>query len=293
MTLIVPNPAGSSNDIVARIIGRDLSTRIGQPVIIENRPGADGTIAVRQVVRAASDGYTFSFGSSTSYAGVPYLYINPPYDPLKDLAPVSIVGRSPYVFAVYPGLGVKTIGDLVTLAKSKPGQLNYSSIGEGSVAHLGMVDFSEKMGIKIQHIPYKSTAQSIIDVSTGVIQMQLATVAPSLPLFEAKKIQVLGIAGKNPLSLFPGVPTMTQAGIPAYEHTFWVAMFAPAGTPDAIITRLNHEIAAGLATDSVKQAFNAQGVETEHSGSEGLHRILQQDIENYRNIASKAGIPRR
>lgn len=293
VTVIVPNPAGSSNDIIARIVGRDLSARIGQPVIIENRPGADGTIGVRQVVRAAPDGYTLSFGSSTAYAGVPYLYNNPPYDPLKDLAPVSIVGRSPYVFAVFPGLGVKSVTDLVELAKKRPGQLNYSSIGEGSIAQLGMVDFSEKMKIELQHIPYKSTAQSIIDVSTGIIHMQLATVAPTVPLFEAKKIQVLGIAGKNRLPVFPGVPTMAEAGIPDYEHTFWVAMFAPAGTPESILVRLNREVAAGLATDSVKQAFNTQGVETEYSGSAGLQRILQHDIESYRNVASKAGIPRR
>ena len=144
LTLVVPNPAGSSNDIIARLVGRELSTRIGQPVIIENRPGADGTIGVRQVVRAAPDGYTLSFGSSTAYAGVPYLYLNPPYDPLKDLAPVSIVGRSPYVFVVSPALGVKSVTELVALAKAKPGQLNYSSIGEGSIAQLGMADFDER-----------------------------------------------------------------------------------------------------------------------------------------------------
>ena len=293
LTVIVPNPAGSSNDIIARIVGRDLSARLGQPVIIENRPGADGTIGVRQVVRAAPDGYTLSFGSSTAYAGVPYLYTSPPYDPLKDLAPISIVGRSPYVFAVFPGLGVKSVAELVELAKTKPGQLNYSSIGEGSIAQLGMVDFGERMKIDLQHIPYKSTAQSIIDVSTGIIHMQLATVAPTVPLFDAKKIQVLGIAGKNRLPVFPGIPTMAEAGVPGYEHTFWVAMFAPAGTPEPIIARLNAEIAAGLANDTVKQAFNVQGVETEHSGSAGLQQILRQDIESYRKIASKAGIPRR
>ncbi len=293
LTLIVPNPAGSSNDIIARIVGRDLSTRLGQPVIIENRPGADGTIGVRQVVRAAPDGYTFSFGSSTAYAGVPYLYLNPPYDPLKDLAPISIVGRSPYVFVVSPSLEAKSVADVVALAKAKPGHLNYSSIGEGSIAQLGMADFEERMGIKLQHIPYKSTAQSIVDVSTGIIQMQLATVAPTVPLFEAQKVRVLGIAGKNRLSLFQGVPTMAEAGVPGYEHTFWVAMFAPASTPQPIVERVNREIRAGLATAALRQAFNLQGVETEHSGAEGLQHILQNDIMTYRSTASKAGVPRR
>ena len=293
LTLIVPNPAGSSNDIIARIVGRDLSTRLGQPVIVENRPGADGTIGVRQVVRAAPDGYTFSFGSSTAYAGVPYLYLNPPYDPLKDLAPISIVGRSPYVFVVSPSLEAKSVADVVALAKAKPGHLNYSSIGEGSIAQLGMADFEERMGIKLQHIPYKSTPQSIVDVSTGIIQMQLATVAPTVPLFEAQKVRVLGIAGKNRLSLFQGVPTMAEAGVPGYEHTFWVAMFAPASTPQPIVERVNKEIRAGIATAALRQAFNLQGVETEHSGAEGLQHILQNDIMTYRSTASKAGVPRR
>ena len=156
-----------------------------------------------------------------------------------------------------------------------------------------MADFEERMGIELQHIPYKSTAQSIVDVSTGIIQMQLATVAPTVPLFEAQKVRVLGIAGKNRLSLFQGVPTMAEAGVPGYEHTFWVAMFAPASTPQPIVERVNREIRAGLATAALRQAFNLQGVETEHSGAEGLQHILQNDIMTYRSTASKAGVPRR
>src|SRR5262245_8748498 len=136
-TMVVPNPAGSASDLVARAVARDLDARLGQPIVIENRPGADGTIGVRQVVRSAPDGYTLSFGTPSAYAAAPYVYSNLSYDPVKDLAPVSIVGRTPYVFAVYPGLGVKNILELVAYAKARPGKLNYSSIGEGSIAHLG------------------------------------------------------------------------------------------------------------------------------------------------------------
>ena len=211
VTLVVPNPAGSSNDIIARLVGRELSTRIGQPVIIENRPGADGTIGVRQVVRAAPDGYTLSFGSSTAYAGVPYLYLNPPYDPLKDLARSQSWGAARMSSRCLPRWA-KSVTEVVALAKARPGQLNYSSIGEGSIAQLGMADFGERTGIELQHIPYKSTAQSIVDVSTGIIQMQLATVAPTLPMFDAKKIRVLGIAGKNRLSLFQVFPRWRKLG---------------------------------------------------------------------------------
>jgi tripartite-type tricarboxylate transporter receptor subunit TctC len=292
ITFIVPNPAGSATDLVARVIARDLTSRLGQSVIIENRPGADGTIGVRQVVRSPPDGYTFSFGSPSAYAAAPYVYTNLAYDPTKDLAPVSMVGRTPYGFAVYPGLGVKNILELVALAKSKPGELNYSSIGEGSVAHLGMVVFAEKMGLDLHHVPYKTTAQSIIDVATGIIHMQLASIPPIVSLHEAKKIQVLGIAGKNRLALMPEIPTMREAGIPDYEQTFWLALFAPAGTPTTIVARLNQEIGAGLQTEAVKSSFITQGVETEHSTPEGLGDILRRDIDVYRDVASKAGIAR-
>lgn len=292
VTFVVPNPAGSATDLVARVVARDLSARIGQPVIIENRPGADGTIGVRQVVKSAPDGYTIAFGSPSAFAAAPYVYTNLAYDPMKDLVPISMVGRTPYAFAAYPGLGVKNILELVALAKAKPGQFNYSSIGEGSVAHLGMVVFAEKMGLQLQHVPYKTTAQSIIDVSTGIIHMQLASIPPIVSLHESKKIQVLGIAGKHRIPLMPDVPTIAEAGIPDYEQTFWLATFGPAGMPAPIVARLNREIAAGLQTDAVKNAFMVQGVETEHSTSEGLGEILRQDIDTYRKVASKAGIRR-
>jgi tripartite-type tricarboxylate transporter receptor subunit TctC len=292
VTFVVPFPAGSATDLIARVVARDLGSRIGQSVIIENRPGADGTIGVRQVARSAPDGYTFSFGSPSAYAAAPYVYSNLAYDPTKDLVPVSMVGRTPYAFAVYPGLGVTDVLGLVSLAKAKPGQLNYSSIGEGSIAHLGMVVFAEKMGLDIHHVPYKSTAQSIVDVSSGIIHMQLASIPPIVSLHQAKKILVLGVAGKKRIPLMPEIPTMAEAGIPDYEQTFWLAMFAPAGTPEPIIHRINREVGAGLQTDVVKNALMLQGVETEHSTPSELGDILRRDIDAYRDVASKAGITR-
>lgn len=292
VSIVVPNPAGSAADFVARVIARDLTSRLGQPVIIENRPGAGGTIGTRQVARAAPDGYTLSFGSPSPYAAAPYVYTNLAYDPIKDFAPISMVGRSPYAFVVYPGLGVKNVLELVALAKLKPGTLNYSSIGEGSVAHLGMVVFAEKMGLQLHHVPYKSTAQSITDVVTGIIHLQLASIPPIVSLHESKRIQVLAIAGKNRVPLMKDVPTVAEAGIRDYEQTFWVAMFGPAVTPPDIIARLNREIGAALRTDEVKKAFILQGVETEHSTPEELGEILRRDIDAYREVATKVGIAR-
>ena len=289
---MVPNPAGSATDLVARVIARDLDRRLGQPVIIENRPGADGTIGVRQVVKSAPDGYTLSFGSPSAYAAAPYVYTNLAYDPTKDLVPISMVGRTPYAFAVYPGLGVKNILELVALAKAKPGTLNYSSIGEGSIAHLGMVVFAEKMGLQLQHVPYKTTAQSIIDVATGIIHMQLASIPPIVSLYESKRIQVLGIAGKNRIPLMADVPTDGGSG-----HS-----------------RLRADILAGdvcTGRNAARYRCPPQPRDrrriADRRGQEGVHRagcrdraqharrlgeILRRDIEEYREVATKAGIER-
>jgi tripartite-type tricarboxylate transporter receptor subunit TctC len=292
ITFVVPNPAGSATDLVARVIGKNLGSRLGQPIIIENRAGADGTIGTRAVARAAPDGYTLSFATPSAYAAAPYAYSNLAYDPTKDLVPISMVGRTPYALAVYPGLGVKSVMELVALARAKPGTLNFSSIGEGSIAHLGMVVFAEKMRLQLHHIPYKTTAQSIIDVASGIIHLQLASIPPIVSLRDAGKIDVLAIAGRNRIPLMQDVPTMAEEGIRDYEQTFWLALFGPAGMPRDIIARLNREIAAGLKTEEVKKAFVAQGVEIEHSTPAALGEIVRRDIEAYREIATKAGIER-
>jgi tripartite-type tricarboxylate transporter receptor subunit TctC len=292
VTFVVPFPAGSATDLVARVIARDLGPRLGQSVIIENRAGADGTIGTRAVAKAAPDGYTLSFATPSAYAAAPYVYVNLAYDPTRDLVPVTMIGRTPYVLAVYPGLGVKNVKELVARAKDKPGSLNYSSIGEGSIAHLGMVVFADKMGIQIQHVPYKTSAQSIVDVATGIIHMQLASIPPTVSLYESRRVQVLAVAGPHRVPLMKDVPTMAEQGISDYEQTFWLALFAPAGTPPDIIARLNREIAAGLATDEVRNALIAQGVEAEPSTPEALAAIVRRDIEAYREVATKAGIER-
>ena len=290
VTVIVPYPAGSATDIIGRIVAHGLSESLGQPIVIENRPGADATVGTRAVARANPDGYTLAFGTPSAYVSAPALYPDLAYDPVKDFAPVSLAGRTPYVFAVYPGLGVKSVLDLVALAKSKPGELNYSSVGEGSISHVGMLIFADKMGIKLTHIPYKSTAQSIIDVAAGIIHVQLASIPPTLPLYHAGKVQVLAVAGPKRVALMPDVPTMAEAGIPDYQATFWLAMFAPAGTPPAIVARLNRAMADVLKTDEIKNAFTVQGVDPESSSPEELGAMLHRDIDSFRDIIIKAGI---
>lgn len=189
ISLLVPYLAGSASDTLARTLIEPIGRKIGQPLIIENRPGMDGMIAGRAAARAEPDGYTQYFGVTTSLSLAYNLQPKLGFDPRKDYAPVSMVGETAYLLVVNSDLGVKSIPELVALARSKPGQLNFSSTGEGSIAHLGMLVLAKKLGIEMTHVPYKSTAQSIVDVASGVIQLQLATIAPTLPLYHSGKVR--------------------------------------------------------------------------------------------------------
>ena len=211
ITIVVPSPAGSASDIVARTITPSMARKLGQPVIIDNRTGAEGTIAGRAVARSEPNGYTIGLGTPSSYAIAPSLRANLGYDPLKDFAPVSLLGNTPYLLVVNSGLGVNSVAELTALARSKPGVLNYSSAGEGSIAHLGMLMLAKKLGITLTHVPYKSTAQSIIDVANGTIHLQLATIAPTISLYQAGRVRILGVADTQRVALLPEIPTPSGA----------------------------------------------------------------------------------
>ena len=293
VTIIVPYPAGSATDIIARIVAHGLSARLDKTIVIENRPGADATIGTRAVARAMPDGYTLALGTPSAYVAAPILYANLAYDPLKDFAPISLIGRTPYVFASYPGLGAKNLLQLVALAKQKPGQLNFSSVGEGSLSHVGMLVFARKMGITLTHIPYRSTAQSIVDLAAGIIHVQLASIPPTMPFYQSGKVQVLAVAGRKRVMGMSDVPTVAESGIPDYEATFWLAMFAPAGTPPGIVVRLNRELGDVLNTAALAESFAPQGVTPETSTPEEPSATLRRDIAAFRSVLGEAGLERR
>jgi tripartite-type tricarboxylate transporter receptor subunit TctC len=220
ITLLVPYSAGSAFDTLARTLIGPIGNTIGQPVIIEDRPGADGMIAGRATARAEPNGYTQYFGVTTSLSLAHLLQPNLGFDPRKDFAPVSMVGQTAYLLVVNSELGVKSIPDVVALARSKPGALNFSSTGEGSIAHLGMLVLAKKLGIEMTHVPYKSTAQSIVDVASGVIQLQLATIAPTIPLYQSGKVRILGVASDHRNPSLPDIPTLQEQGVPDFRNTF-------------------------------------------------------------------------
>ena len=288
--LIVPFPAGSSSDIISRILMQRLGARLGQQVVVENRVGASGNIGADAVAKAAPDGYTIGIATASTHAVAVSLSAGLPYDPIKDFAPVSLIGSAPYVLVVYPGLPVNTLADLVALAKAKPGALNYGSAGVASLAHLATALFATMAGINITHVPYKASAQSVTDMIAGRLEMQFATIAPSLPHIRAGQLRALAVSGTTRVSALPQVPTVAETGIAGYEAALWLALVMPAATRPAIVARLNREMTEILSSADARDALVAQGVEPEPGPPAALTERIRTDIEKWRGVMVKAGI---
>jgi len=287
---LVPFPPGGSTDTVARIVGQLLGARLGQNFVVENRAGASGNLATEAVARAAPDGYTIGLASTTTHGSVAGFARTLPFDPVKDFAPVSMLGSSPFVMVVYPGLPAKDLNEFIALAKLKPGGLTYGSAGAGSLAHLVAALFEHMAGVSMVHVPYKASAQSTPDLMTGRLDMQFATVPPTLSLLRSGKLRALGIASAKRSELLPEVPTLSEAGLTGYEASLWFAIVAPAATPPAIVARLNREIAAILNTAEAKDALFQQGVDAEASTQDALGRRIRDEIAKWREVIGKAGI---
>jgi tripartite-type tricarboxylate transporter receptor subunit TctC len=288
--LIVPFPAGSSTDVVARIVGQMLGPRIGQAVVIENRVGASGMIGAEAVARAAPDGYTIGLASTSTHALASSLSAHMAYDPLRDFAPVSMIGSSPYVMVTYPGLQTTTVQEFVALAKAKPGELNFGSAGPGSLAHLAGELFSNMVGAHLIHVPYKSSAQSVTDLIAGRLDMQFSTIPPTLPLIRSGQMRALATTGGKRSAVLPELPTVAETGLSGYEAVLWMAMVAPAAVPQPLIARLNRELVEMLNQPEAKAALMAQGMDAEPSTPDALRARIAADIERWRSVVAQAGI---
>jgi tripartite-type tricarboxylate transporter receptor subunit TctC len=288
--VVVPFPAGSSADVAARAIGTELGTRLGTQFVIDNRPGASGNIGADVVAKAAPDGYTIGFATTSTHAVAVGLSPNLPYDPIKSFAPVALISISPYVLVVYPGLAARNVAELIALAKAKPGTLGYGSAGLASLAHLASALFENLAGVKLNHIPYKSSAQSVVDLIAGRLDMQFATIPPTLSNIKAGQVRALATTGRSRVPALPEVPTMAEAGIADYEAALWLAVVAPAATPAAIVSRLNREIVEVLNSQQVKSVFATQGLEIEPGPPEALAARIRADIDKWRKVISQAGI---
>jgi len=288
--LIAPFPPASTVDVIARVLGQKLSVRLGQQFVVDNRVGASGNIGADAIAKAAPDGYTIGVVTSSTHAVAVTLSPTLPYDPLRDFTPITMIASSPYVLVLYPGVPAKTIPELIALAKMRPGALNYGSAGPATLSHLAAALFATLSDISLTHVPYKSTAQSVIDLISGRIEMQFATIAPSLANIRAGQLRALAVTGKRRIEALPSVPTMVEAGVPGYEAVLWFALMAPAGLPAGIASRLNREVVAILATAEMKETLAQQGFIGEPGPPEALTAQIRAEIAKWKEIIPKAGI---
>jgi tripartite-type tricarboxylate transporter receptor subunit TctC len=258
--------------------------------VVENRPGASGNIGVDLIAKAAPDGHTIGLITASTHGVAPALGTKLPFDPFKDFKPISMIGAAPYALVLYPGIPVKTVSDLVALAKTKPGQLNYGSAGLASLAHLAAALFESETGIDMTHIPYKSSAQSSIDMITGRLDMQFATVAPTLQNIRDGKLNALATTGRKRVSALPDVPTMMESGVKDYDVALWIAYVTPAGTPDAIVDKLNREMVAILNDAETVEALRKQGFDPDPGPPEAVTARVRSEVEQWRALVAKTGI---
>lgn len=284
--LIVPYASGGGVDIMGRIIAGKATERLGAQMIVENRGGGGTIIGTEAVVKSAPDGYTLLF-ANPALAANPALNAKLPYDTLKSLAPVIMVAASFNVLVVHPSLPAKSVKELVALARSKPGQLNYASAGDGSAIYLAMAMFQSTAGIELVHIPYKGAGPALIDVVGGQVPMMFIASPPAVGFISAGKLRGLGVSSAKRLAILPAIPTIAESGYPGFEVNNWYSVMAPADTPLAIIARLNTEINAILATPEVKERIVALGAEPTGGTPEQFGQQLRSEMAGWAKVFAK------
>jgi tripartite-type tricarboxylate transporter receptor subunit TctC len=288
--LIVPFAAGGAADSVARIIGKRLSEALGQAVVVEDRGGSNGMIGTEAVSSATPDGYTLLLAQSGPISINPGIYRNLAYDPEKDLAPVSMTSAYPYIVAVNPSLGVKTLAELVALAKSEPGKLNYGTTGVGSSNHLVTELFSNRAGIKMTHIPYRGTSLAVADLIAGQVQVVFADPVSALAQVKAGTLIALAVTSKERSPVAPDVPTIAESGYPGFDAIAWHGIMAPARTPQPIIDRLNAEVVKALKDPDTIKLIQAQAIQPVGNSPEAFASFIKQDIAMWKDVAAQAKI---
>jgi tripartite-type tricarboxylate transporter receptor subunit TctC len=288
--LIVPFPVGGGVDGVARIAFARVSDAMGQQFVIDNRSGSGGIIAAETAARAAPDGYTLFFGTTATQAITPHYYKKLTYDPLKDFAPINLIAGAGYILVVHPSVPAHSVKELIALARAKPGALNYSSSGNGSVLHLTTELFRSMAGISIVHVPYKGAAPALTDLLSGQIQLTFNPASVMLPHIRANRVRALGVTSAKRTPLAPELPTIAEAGVSGYEASGWYAVLAPAGTPAPVIARLNKELQGALADRDVRERFAATGVEPIGMPPEPFAAYMREEYVKWGKVVRTAGV---
>ena len=287
--LVVPFPPGGSLDVVARAIGQKLGDAWGQPVIVDNRPGAGGNIGADLVAKSAPDGYTILEGALSTHAVNVSLYARMPYDPVKDFVPITLVAVTPNVLVVNPSLPVNSVAELIAYAKANPGKLSFGSGSNGSAGHLAGELFKTEAGVDMVHIPYKGGAPALQDLLGGQIQLMFDNLANSMQHVRAGKLKALAVTTARRSSLVPDLPTLAETGLPGFDIYTWWGFMAPAGTPRSIVAKWNAEVRRILNTPEMKTFFAQQGAEPSPTSTEQFAALIQSEIPKYAKIIKDSG----
>jgi tripartite-type tricarboxylate transporter receptor subunit TctC len=287
--VVIPWPPGGSNDVVGRIVMQKVGESLGQQFVVDNRPGASGAIGSEPVAKAPPDGYTIMV-HSTTHLGNAHLYKKLPYDTLKDFAPVGTLAGQPGALATHPSLPVKTVKEFLALAKSRPGQINYSSSGNGSAPHLSMALLTSMTGIDLVHVPYKGGAPQVTALVGGETQASLATISTVIVHVKSGRLRALGVSSAQRSNILPDVPTIAESGVPGYEMSPWIGVYVPANTPKAIIDKLNAESNKALKHPDVASSLTNQVLDPLPSTPEEFAQRIRIDYEKYGKLIKAIGV---
>ena len=288
--MIVPFPPSGPNDVLGRIFAQRVGELLGQSIVIDNRSGAGGTMGTDLAAKASADGYTLLFSGTASLSINPSLQKQLPYDPIKDFAPISLVGTAPSVMVIHPGLPVKNVTELIGLAKYKPDQLNFASGGIGGAPHLAGELFKSMAGIRMTHVPYKGASPALTALIAGEVQIYFGGISSILPLMGSGKVRAIAVTSARPTPLLPGVPTLTSSGLPGYEISNWYAVVAPAATPKAIVARLNEKFVKVIAEPNVAARLADLGIDPAPSTPQELGTYIRAEITKWAKVIAGAGI---
>ena len=288
INFVVPFNAGGGTDVTARIVAQEMTKILGQPVLVENRPGAQGIPGTRYGADAKPDGHTIVFVLQATMALNPSLYLATNYDPLADFAPVSQISESPYVIVVHPSLGMKDLPGLIALAKEKPGQVNYAS--GAAASHLASLLFQKAVGIEMNHIPYSGSGQALTDLLSGRVGVMLSSPVSVLPHIQAGALIPIGITGAERSPSLPDVPTVAESGYPGFKVSGWYGISAPKGTPEAVVEKLNQAVVQAIGTESVRNGLIQAGVEPKSSSPAAFSELIASEYKQWTALIKDAGI---
>jgi tripartite-type tricarboxylate transporter receptor subunit TctC len=286
---ISPYPAGGGNDTLLRILGDKLGDQVGQRIIVDNRPGANTIVGTELLVKSPPDGYTFIL-LPNSLATNPSFYPKLPYDTMKDVAPVGQIAQSPQMIVAHPSVPVKTLKELLAMAKAKPDLLSYGTSGNGSVGHLAGLLLSTMTGVQLTHVAYKGTAPAVNELVGGHIPLMISSMLATLPHVRSGKLKIIALTTAKRAEAIPEVPTIAESGVPGYDAALWYGILAPARTPDAIIKRMNAELGTALRNPDVVEKLSTQAVEPHHTAPEQFAALIRSDLEKWSKVIRASGV---